>query len=45
MRKRDEVRILGEAVDNSKNHRFATHKRQALDEVCGNVGPYLDRYL
>jgi hypothetical protein len=41
----DEVRILGEAVDDSKDHRLPMDLREALDEVHGDVGPHLGRHL
>ena len=41
----DEVRIFGEAVDHRQNDRLAIDLGQALDEIHGDVGPYLGRHV
>jgi hypothetical protein len=35
----DEVGVLGEAVDDGEDEGLATHSREALNEVHGDVGP------
>jgi hypothetical protein len=42
---RNEVSVLGEAIDHREDDRFAAHLRQPLDEVHGDVGPHLGRHL
>ena len=42
---RDEVRVLGETIDDRQDHRFAGHLGQALDEVDGDIRPHLVRYF
>jgi hypothetical protein len=37
----DEVHVLGEAVDDSKDYRLPMDLREALNEVHGDVGPHL----
>jgi hypothetical protein len=39
--KRDEVGVLGEAINHRQDHRFAYHLWQAFDEVDGDVRPHL----
>jgi hypothetical protein len=38
--KGDEVRVLGEAVDDGEHHGLAPDARKSLDEVHGDVRPY-----
>ena len=45
MTERDEVSILGEAVDHRENDRLAAHLGEALDEVHGDIRPDLRRHL
>ena len=45
MAERDEVSILGEAIDHHENDRFAAHLGEALDEVHGDICPDLRRHL
>ena len=45
MAERDEVRVLGEAVDHREYDRLAPDLRKALDEVHGDVRPHLGRHL
>jgi len=42
---RDEVCVLGEAVDHREYDGLAAHLREALDEVHGDIRPYLGRNL
>jgi hypothetical protein len=39
MTERQEVAVFGEHVDDSENHRYATHLRQTFDEVHDHVRP------
>jgi hypothetical protein len=41
----NEVRILGEAVDDGKNDRLPVDHREALDEVHRDVGPHLGQHV
>ena len=45
MPQRDEVGILGEAVDHSENGGLAAHLGKALDEVHGDIRPNLRQHL
>ena len=45
MAERDEVGMLGEAVDHRENDRLAAHLGKALDEVHGYIRPNLRRHL
>jgi hypothetical protein len=38
---RDEVRVLGEAVDHHEYDGLAAHLGKALDEVHGDIRPHL----
>ena len=42
---RDEMRILGEAIDHREDDRFAIDLGQALDKIHRNVGPNLGRHV
>jgi len=42
---RDEVRVLGEAVDHREHDGLAADLGEALDEVHGDVRPHLGRDL
>ena len=42
---RDEVRVLGEAVNHREDDGLAAHFGEALDEVHGDVRPHLRRHL
>ena len=37
---RDEVGVLGEAIDDGKDNRLAADPRKALDEIHSDVGPH-----
>jgi hypothetical protein len=45
MAERNEVRILGEAVDHHEDEGLAAHLGQPLDEVHGNIRPHLRRHI
>jgi hypothetical protein len=45
MAERNEVCILGEAVDHHEDDELAAHLGQPLDEVHGNIRPYLRRHI
>ena len=45
MAERDEVGVLGEAVDQREDDRLAAHLGKALDEVHGDIDPDMRRHL
>ena len=40
MSKRDEVGVLGEAIDDGEDDRLTADPRKALDEIHSDVGPH-----
>ena len=42
---RDEMCILGEAIDHREDNRLAPDFKKPFDEVHGDVGPHLGQHL